>query len=102
MASLADLSQAVENLLGNKIQQADKSRGELTIQVKASQVVEVCSALRDEESTRFEQPDRPLRCGLPGLREGRPAAGMEGEAIRGGLPSFVSRTQPSYKGQDIS
>ena len=55
MASLADLSQAVENLLGNKIQQADKSRGELTIQVKASQVVEVCSALRDEESTRVEQ-----------------------------------------------
>lgn len=55
MASLADLSQAVETLLGEKIKQALKSKDELTIQVDATQIVEVCTALRDDESTKFEQ-----------------------------------------------
>lgn len=55
MASLVNLSQAVENLLGRQIQQAVRSCGELTIEVDAARIVEVCTALRDDEATKFEQ-----------------------------------------------
>ncbi len=55
MASLSELSSAVESLLGDRLLDAVQSTGELTIVVNVEQIVDICAALRDDEQTRFEQ-----------------------------------------------
>ena len=55
MASIADLTRAVENLLGSAITQSVQSRGELTVVVEAAAISDVLCALRDDAETRFQQ-----------------------------------------------
>ncbi len=55
MASLSELSRAVEKVLGDRVSESFQSRGELTVVVDAGEIVDVCSALRDGPDTRFEQ-----------------------------------------------
>ncbi len=55
MASLTELSRAVDSLLGDTVLDSVRSRGELTVVVDAGLIVDVCIALRDNIDTRFEQ-----------------------------------------------
>lgn len=55
MASLTELSRAVESLLGDTVLDSVQSRGEVTIVVDAGLIVDVCTALRDSTDTQFEQ-----------------------------------------------
>ncbi len=55
MASVAQLSQSVQALLGGEITAHSIDAGELTIEVDASDIIEVCTVLRDGSDTRFEQ-----------------------------------------------
>ena len=79
MASIADLSRAVENLLGSAITQTIQSRGELTVVVDSAQVVDVLSTLRDDAGTCFQQLID--LCGVDYLAYGKedPARTWQGE-----------------------
>ncbi len=55
MNSLTDLFRSVENALGNRVGRTTQNRGEMTITVDAGDILDVCTRLRDDADTRFEQ-----------------------------------------------
>ncbi len=55
MASVTELSRAVESLLGDQVVEMAHARDEVTLVVNAEAIVDVCVALRDDPHTRFEQ-----------------------------------------------
>jgi NADH-quinone oxidoreductase subunit C len=53
--SLANLNAAVEQVLGARAVSQAAARGELAVVLKAADLVEACTLLRDEPALRFEQ-----------------------------------------------
>lgn len=55
MAPFANSFSAIQALLGTRASEVTRSRGEITAVVDALEIVEVCTLLRDDENTRFQQ-----------------------------------------------
>ncbi|MDE0309601.1 MAG: NADH-quinone oxidoreductase subunit C [Acidiferrobacterales bacterium] len=55
MASIAQLTQSVQDLLGTDISASVTDVDELTIVVDSERITDICTALRDDDRTRFEQ-----------------------------------------------
>lgn len=53
--ALEELLASLRNCLGDKINKATIDRGELTVDVAADNILDVCKKLRDEEDLSFEQ-----------------------------------------------
>ena len=55
MASVSLLHQSVQDLLGSSILDSSQSAGELTVEIDHKEIVGACAALRDFETSSFEQ-----------------------------------------------
>ncbi len=55
MAAIAQLSQSVQELLGTEISASTIDVNELTIVVNSERITDICTALRDDDRTKFEQ-----------------------------------------------
>lgn len=55
MTRLEQLKQALQQVLENKVTRLVEHVGELTIECKASQLLDVCTILRDHQQLKFEQ-----------------------------------------------
>ncbi|KGM39472.1 NADH dehydrogenase [Aquabacterium sp. NJ1] len=73
---LANLQNALQNVLGDKIKRLDNAKGELTLTVSAADYLEVARTLRDHADLKFEQ--------LIDL------CGMDYSAYKDGAPSIYS------------
>ena len=69
MKKIDTLAAAVEARLGDRVSRIQSSFGELTLEVAADKLLEVCTALRDDASLRFEQLID--LCGIDYLDHGR-------------------------------
>ncbi len=69
MKKIDTLAAAVEARLGDRVSRIQSSCGELTLEVAADKLLEVCTALRDDASLRFEQLID--LCGIDYLDHGR-------------------------------
>ncbi len=54
LVSLEKLSEAVQNILGSKVQNKELLRSELTLEIAATDLIEVCSTLREHSLFQFE------------------------------------------------
>ena len=55
MAGTTQLSQSVQELLGADVSASVVDVNELTVEVKPDRITDVCTALRDDDRTKFEQ-----------------------------------------------
>lgn len=55
MASITELTALVTETAGDALQSLREDRGELSIDIESSKLLEVCRALRDANSLKFEQ-----------------------------------------------